>query len=274
MSMDDRDDKPLVKGEAIDSALDTLNISVDRSHHDVVASETNHLQKAGESHNVGATYVQQNLTVNVTQHEAPKAIEGLDKVSQVQSPIEVNVTVSNHGVIYKVGKWGWTQIDRCTLIHLRSNQPLYHNFIGTIKSDLVLLYKGHESIDKLDWLGHQSMPIRETLAAAYRDESIIHKIEGNFTRIRIVLIALLATLIYLFMGLSLDLLTAFSDGVDFNGALRILYGLATLTLIAYFYYAYAYHGYAVSHDQFFSKQEFHRALLKLRRDAWFPFFRE
>ncbi|MGD8116834.1 hypothetical protein [Vibrio sp. TRT 29B02] len=190
-------------------------------------------------------------------------------------PIEVKVTVNHQSIAYKVGKWGWQLIDGCTLVHLRSNQPLYRNYLGTIKNDLVLLYRGHESIDSLDWLGHQNLPIRKTLQSIEHPDVMAQRIEGNFAKIRFVLLVMMVAFLGLLIGYIVDTYELiFVEQLSFLALLNNLYLMSTTLLFAYFYYAYAYHSFALSHDRFMLQSDFHKALKAFRRDAWFPFFKE
>ncbi len=219
--------------------------------------------------------VQQNIDqINI--HVPPALPPSNQTESEVSpQPIEVKVTVNHQSVAYKVGKWGWELIDGCTLVHLRSNQPLYRNYLGTIKNDLVLLYRGHESIDSLDWLGYQSLPIRKTLESIEQPDVMAKRIEGNFSRIRIVLLVMMIAFLGLLIGYIADTYNLlFVEQVSFLAVLNNLYLMSTTILFAYFYYAYAYHSFALSHDRFMLKSDFHKALKAFRRDAWFPFFRE
>ncbi|CCO46823.1 hypothetical protein VIBNISOn1_190042 [Vibrio nigripulchritudo SOn1] len=221
-------------------------------------------------------YVQQNFDqLNV--YLPPKSLPSTEQASQGQitEPVKVSVTVKQEGITYRVGKWGWNLIDSCTLIHLRSNQPLYRNYLGTIKSDLLLLYRGHESIDRMDWLGYQNLPIRKTLQAIDEPDVMAKRIESNFAKVRLVLLVMMIAFIGLLVGyLSDTYQLLFMEEFSYLALLNNVYLMATTILFAYFSYAYAYHAFALSHDKFMLKRDFHRALRSFRRDAWFPFFRE
>lgn len=224
----------------------------------------------------GDVYVQQNFTVTIDKGEynapptiPPETIE-LGKTVETPEPVNVQVTIKNHGVIYGFGRYCYKQIDDCWFIHLKSNKPLTDIALKTLRRDMKLLYHGHESIDALDWLGYQRMPIQSTLDSIGEGEHVAR----NFAQIRLILGVLMIVWLVSLVGYSFDVIGAFQSPITIMVLVDNMQKLAFLMLITYLYYAYAYHSYALSIDRFTLKKDFHKQLKAFDFKAWFPLFKQ
>ncbi|MCG9578608.1 hypothetical protein L1D14_20530 [Vibrio tubiashii] len=207
-------------------------------------------------------YVQGNVTV----HVPPVVIEA--KEEHAKPPIEVKVSVNNHGALYSIGRYCYKQIDDCWFIHLRSNAPFNYLFLRTLRRDLKVIYHGHSSIDSLDWLGYQSLPIQSTLDSIGEGG----RVKSNFFQLRLILWIMLGMWLFALLGYSADVVSLFAQPWSGFTILNHLHKLAFLLLVSYLYYAYAYHCYALSIDRFVLKRDFNAELKKFSFRAWFPFF--